>query len=98
MMSSTPPPVTHTQVYYREWLAHFDEYWTFRDPVAGACHAGVVLTHHLSEEGAAALRNSGVPILVQVGGRGATQGMLAAGCRHPGKQAQVVCSTTWLCS
>jgi hypothetical protein len=70
------------QVYYREWLAHFDDYWTFRDPVAGACHAGVVLTHHLSDEGAAALRNSGVPILVQVRGTGQFRAGVADGQTH----------------
>lgn len=47
-------------------MEHFDDYFTFNDAVAGACHAGVCLHHMLSDRKAVTLRNSGVSIIVQV--------------------------------
>jgi hypothetical protein len=57
------------QVYFRQWMKNFEEWWTFGsgDHTAGACHACVVLTHYLSERQIGVLRDSGVPILCQVG-------------------------------
>jgi hypothetical protein len=50
-------------------MKNFEEWWTFGsgDHTAGACHACVVLTHYLSERQIGVLRDSGVPILCQVG-------------------------------
>jgi hypothetical protein len=55
-----------TQVYYRTWLEHFDQLWTFNDHSAGACHAHVCLHHYLTDKQIATIRDSGVPIVCQV--------------------------------
>jgi hypothetical protein len=63
-----PPPACVPQVYFRQWMKNFEDWWTFGsgDHTAGACHACVVLTHYLSERQISVLRDSGVPILCQV--------------------------------
>jgi hypothetical protein len=54
------------QVYARVWLEQFDALWTLSDHTVSACHAHVVLHHHLSDAQLAAIRDSGVPVLSQV--------------------------------
>eukprot|EP00877_Chromochloris_zofingiensis_P014064 jgi/Chrzof1/8911/Cz03g28250.t1 len=61
-----PSGETYQQVYSRKWLERFDDLWTFDNPVVGACHMTTGLDHYLSNDKTAALRNSGVRIVVQV--------------------------------
>jgi hypothetical protein len=53
-------------VYYKTWLEHFDQLWTFNNHAAGACHAHVCLHHYLQDKQIATIRDSGVPIVCQV--------------------------------
>jgi hypothetical protein len=67
---------------------HCLQLFTFSDPITVTCHTAVIATHWLDDNKAAALRESGVPILVQVGLGvwGCVGG--GAGCAAPARQGE----------
>ena len=66
--SSLHPTCGETQrvVWQREWHRNFELWNAFHDPHACVDHMMVLATHHLEDSDAALIRNSGVPITVQI--------------------------------